>query len=80
MVETAVCFHDGVEDRTLNRNRTDRTDVSRNAMAVARMLDRNVRAPGTYVITVRVDAYGTPTWTIEVARVERLQVSAPASG
>lgn len=49
------------------------SDVSKQALSVARTLDRLCRAPGTYTITIEIPAHRRHPWRVQLARVELLR-------
>jgi len=47
--------------------------VSRQALSVARMLDRVCHTPGVYTITLTIPLHRRQPWQLQVSRVEMLR-------
>ena len=48
-------------------------DISKQALSVARVLDRVCRLPGTYVLTIEIPAPRRKPWRVRLSRVELLR-------
>lgn len=48
-------------------------DVSRQALSIARMIDRFCQRPGEYHIRITVPFHSRRPWIIDLYKVERLQ-------
>ncbi|HSM57446.1 MAG TPA: hypothetical protein VK879_14945 [Candidatus Sulfomarinibacteraceae bacterium] len=48
-------------------------DVSRQALSIARAVDRICRDPGRYTITIDVPSHRNNAWRVRVARVDLLR-------
>lgn len=53
------------------------TDVSPQALSIARAIDRACRLPGRYTITLHLPGHRQDPWEVEIARAEPLQRIAP---
>ena len=52
---------------------TPPSDVSPEALRIARAIDRICRAPGRYTITLIIPPHPRAPWSAEITRVEPLQ-------
>lgn len=51
----------------------DPTDVSKQALSIARMIDRVCRRPGAYVLTIEIPAHRRKAWRVRLARQDVLR-------
>ena len=55
-------------------------DISKQALSVARVLDRVCRLPGTYVLTIEIPAHRRKPWRVRLTRQEVLRDTTTRDG
>lgn len=56
------------------------TDVSKQALSIARMIDRVCRQPGAYVLTIEIPAHRRKPWRVRLTRQETLRETTTRGG
>lgn len=62
-----------MNDRKTDDKTRRHTDVSAQALSVARTLDRVCRVPGMYTLTIEIPAHRRKPWRVRLSRQELLR-------
>lgn len=56
------------------------SDISKQALSIARMIDRVCRHPGAYVLTIEIPAHRRKPWRVRLTRQEVLRDTTTRGG